>query len=536
MKTTKNIDRLFQEKLKDLEISPPASVWKGIESNLHQKKSKRVLPLWFRMSGAAAILFLLALGGINYFDKNSNEIIITDTNGIENTPVNENDILNPAINNSTESNSVIAEVNQNNGTSETLKIDNPQTEKQIKFNSTPKNDLISDVSEFSNSKNDLEKLSDTSLSTEATIALIDENQSNNTKNINAVETDVQKLLKFNKTEENSTSKIASESTISDPFLNNSILNSDSKSNTQSIFNTNKNAIAQSKEESFGEKYRVENNLDTIQKTVLKTEEEVAFVPNKYDDLLNSDVSEDIKEEEDTKKWSIASSIAPIYYNTFNTKGSPLDLQFKDSPKTGSKSVAYGVKIGYKLNDKLTLQSGVSKIDVGYKIGDVFINITNQLDARLANVNYTNTATILNVNAENFLDNVALETSSTTALAGELNQSFGYIEIPLELKYTLTNTSKKLGVNLIGGVSTLLLNKNKVFVSTSEFSSNLGEANNLNKVNFSGNIGFDVDYKINKKIYINVAPMLKIHTKTFSSSDNNFKPYLFGVYTGINYKF
>ena len=94
MKTTKNIDRLFQEKLKDLEVSPPASVWKGVESNLHQKNSKRVLPLWFRMSGVAAILLLLTLGGVNYFDKISNDIIITDSNDIENTPVNENGILN----------------------------------------------------------------------------------------------------------------------------------------------------------------------------------------------------------------------------------------------------------------------------------------------------------------------------------------------------------------------------------------------------------------------------------------------------------
>jgi|TARA_B110000967_G_scaffold191677_1_gene217595 hypothetical protein len=529
MKTTKNIDRLFQEKLKDLEVSPPASVWKGVESNLHQKNSKRVLPLWFRMSGAAAILLLLTLGGVNYFDKISNDIIITDSNDIENTPVNENGILNPAINDSNKSNSVVTEVIQNNNAAyETLKVDNTQTRKQIQFNSTPKNSIISEVSTFSNSKNDLEKLSGTSLSTKSTVALIDKNKSNNTKIISSKEKFTQKLLKFNKTEENSNSEITSELT-----------NSDSKSNTQSIFNTNKNAITQSKEENFEEKYSVESNLDTIQKTVLKTEEEVAFIPNKYDDLLNSDMSEDIKEkeeEESAKKWSIASSIAPIYYNTFNTKGSPLDLQFKDSPKTGSKSVAYGVKIGYRLNDKLTLQSGVSKIDVGYKIGNVFINPTSQLEGKLTNVNYTNTATILNVNAKSFIDDVFLETNSNSALTGELNQSFGYIEIPLELKYTLTNTSKKLGVNLIGGLSTLLLNKNEVFVSTSEFSSNLGEANNLNKVNFSGNIGFDIDYKINKKIYINVAPMLKIHTKTFSNSGNNFEPYLFGVYTGINYRF
>jgi hypothetical protein len=636
MKTNKNIDRLFQEKLKDFEASPPASVWEGIQSNIHPKNPKSSLPLWLKISGAAAIMLLITLGGINYFDKNPNEIIITDTKEIENTPTNENSILNPVLNNSDENNSVITDATQNNdNVSETLKVNTPKDEKQLKFYSTTtNNNKVSEVSNkkennLSNTGSDLEIDKEISENKSSTSTIADVNINNlKSKNVNSKDTSSDKLLKLNKEQRSEKSKVANELTNSNTILNNlknkvlntnseniianndvdkqNVINTNNKSSSsneifnslsdktlntdseslvtinddiknknfiktdksnnvlnntnKSILNTSENntivnnsksenilnntvannkvEIIEYKKEKFGEKTSIENNLDSIQKGILKSEDVVAVTPNKYDELLKTDLNEDIEEEEGTKKWSVASTIAPIYYNSFNTKGSPLDLQFKDSPKTGSKSIAYGVKVGYKLNDKLTLQAGVSKIDVGYKIGDVFINPTQQYQVRLTNVNYanTNTAAILNVNANSFLDDTLIETNATTGFTGELNQSFGYIEIPLELKYSITDTSKKLGVNLIGGVSTLLLNKNDVFVSTSEFSSSLGEANNLNKVNFSGNIGVDIDYKINKRIYINVAPMLKIHTKTFSNSDSNFEPYLFGVYTGLNYRF
>ena len=358
------------------------------------------------------------------------------------------------------------------------------------------------------------------------------------------------LIDLNKKGVNNNTQLASETNTTNDFLNDSnesVLNKSPQSKTakntteqQNILNkisSDKNVITQVIKEGSSEENITKNILETNQNEDEKTEETITQITENFDHLLNNDLTDSKEEEEEnTKKWAVASTFAPIYYNSFSTKGSPLDLQFENSPKTGSKSVAYGVKISYKLNDKLTLQSGVSKIDVGYKIGNIFINPSRELEGRLTNVNYVNTANILNVNAENFTNNTQIETASVFPIKGELNQSFGYIEVPLELKYSLTNNTKKLGVNLVGGFSTLLLNKNKVFVSTSEFSSNLGEANNLNKINFSGNIGLDVDYKINKKIYINVAPMLKIHTKTFSSNDKNFEPYLFGIYTGLNYRF
>ena len=85
-------------------------------------------------------------------------------------------------------------------------------------------------------------------------------------------------------------------------------------------------------------------------------------------------------------------------------------------------------------------------------------------------------------------------------------------------------------------STLLLNRDEVFVEMNNFSQSLGSSNNLRSVNFSGNIGLDLDYSIRKNLYINVSPMFKVQTNTFSKNSGSIQPYYLGVYTGLNYKF
>ena len=548
MKTNKNIDRLFQEKLKDFEVKPPENVWENIESNLKKKKPNKILPIWLRIGTAAAILMLLTFGGINYFDNSPNINDVVDINLNDKvSPILNDSNINNTILNETDSNSVITDVTKtDNSVSETLN----NIEKQIKFEQKEQNSVISNVVEtkknnISNSNKRIEP-STKNLSNESIIAVSNKKESS-TLNKKSVTNNDKFPIDLNKENTNSNTQIA---TNANQFLkkyDKQTINNNSQINTanNTTDKQNKlpksldnNAVVQTSSEGLKKTIINQNSIETKENLKdVKIEETVAQINEDLNELLNNDLTDDKeKEQENTKKWSVASTFAPIYYNSFNTKGSPLDLQFENSPKTGSKSVAYGMKVGYKLNDKLTLQSGVSKIDVGYKIGDVFINPSQQYEARIANVIYSNTGAILNVNAGDFLNNPVVETTSNIPIRGDLNQSFGYIEVPLELKYSLSDVSRKLGVNLVGGFSTLFLNKNEVFVSTDEFSSNLGKANNLNSINFSGNIGLDVDYKINKKIYINVAPMLKIHTKTFSSNDKNFQPYLFGVYTGLNYRF
>ena len=78
MDNKKNIDRLFQEKLKDFEAAPSNDVWGRINQTIHGKRKKRrVVPFWLQLGGAAAILLLLlTVGGVF----NSNKTIDPDSN------------------------------------------------------------------------------------------------------------------------------------------------------------------------------------------------------------------------------------------------------------------------------------------------------------------------------------------------------------------------------------------------------------------------------------------------------------------------
>lgn len=202
--------------------------------------------------------------------------------------------------------------------------------------------------------------------------------------------------------------------------------------------------------------------------------------------------------------------------------------FNNHETTGSSSYSYGVKLAYQLNNKFTLQSGINMINLGHKTNNVY------LPPGVAIISLSNFSS-LQVLAKSEVDAPKTTATSSSDNEATLNQVFGYVEIPVEIKYNLTDDGK-IGVNLVGGFSTLVLNKDEVFVETNSLSQSLGNSNNLRPLNFSGNFGVDIDYSLYKNIFINVSPMLKVQTSTFSKNSNNIQTYYLGVYTGLNYKF
>lgn len=78
MKENKNIERLFQEKFKDFEVSPPDFVWENIQEKLNTKENKRrVIPFWFKTAGIAAsfvAIISVVFYNLNDFGNNSNFI------------------------------------------------------------------------------------------------------------------------------------------------------------------------------------------------------------------------------------------------------------------------------------------------------------------------------------------------------------------------------------------------------------------------------------------------------------------------------
>ena len=255
------------------------------------------------------------------------------------------------------------------------------------------------------------------------------------------------------------------------------------------------------------------------------------------------IEENLKEETiadlgTNKKWSIGSTVAPVYFNSLSD-GSPIDASLANSDKTANTSLSYGVKLNYAISDKLTLQTGVNSVELAYKTRGVTALIASSELQQLSNSNIDT-----NINGVNLIAISNNQLASQSAgldsqrgflnLRGDLNQSLSYIEIPTEIKYAFSD--KKFGVHVVGGVSTYILYKNQVSLFNQNGKTTLGEASNINNVNFSGNLGLDLDYKINKKLFINVSPMFKYQVNTFSKDDGGFKPYYLGVYTGLNFRF
>ena len=469
MDEKKNIDRLFQERFKDYEVSPDPSVWKNIEGQLMKKKKRRIIPLWLRIGGAAAILLLLISTGFWVYNQNTNikelpnEIIITNSDSKNKNIENESLVKEEEMVTFKESKETIKENRQNkNGIAKTNQSANPKT-----------NTLV-------------EKL--------VTIEKQPKIASQENKNI-AISKDQKKgiLPELEKQRTTEIAKIAA------------IVNEKPESEMA--------VVAQ---EEKGEEQEQLNAKVDIQQEIEKITKEETVAKNT------------------TNKWSIGSTMAPVYYNTLSN-GSPIDPALANNDKSSNSSISYGLKVNYKLSDKLSLQSGINTVELGYSTKNVTVLLSSSLlDGSTTNINTNIDRISVAALSTTSQSSETLSRRSSFDLSGDLEQTLNYVEVPIEAKYNILQ--KKLGVNLIGGFSTYFLYQNRVSINSFDSTSALGEASNINSLNFSGNLGVDFDYNISKKLYINISPMFKYQFNTFSENSGGFKPYYLGVYTGLNFRF
>ncbi len=413
----KNIDRVFQENLKDLEIYPNKRVWNNIEGHLSPETAKTPIALWKKLSGIAMMLLAFVSVGSYYFNTNQNNVVqpqVTESS-VETTKEGTETPMNPVF---IKSNSDLAE--------STTEVKSSRKAQQPIFVKKANNNVI--------------------------------------------------------------------------VTNNEI--STVYSNIESKYIIDKNDFLEELNQSESITARMES------------------IPEKSE-LASTD----------DKKWSVGPTVAPIFYNSLKN-GSPLNDALSENTKTSDNALSFGVKINYQLSNKFFIQSGVNKVEMAYSTEGVNALISSSKNTS-SNINIDKSGIILTPvpTGQGVASGNELSKSS---ISGELNQSLEYYELPIEMKYSLYD--KKLGLNLVGGFSTLILSDNSVSLVTQNLVTDLGSANNLNDFNFSGNLGFDVDYKINKSWYLSVAPMFKYQFNTYSNNSGNFRPYYFGLYSGLNYKF
>lgn len=277
----------------------------------------------------------------------------------------------------------------------------------------------------------------------------------------------------------------------------------------------------------------QNAVAATEETAIKKTDStaVAVVPNALEELLKEKEKKLVTQPEPKlNRWQISSNVAPVYLGS-SSQGSPIDSSFAGNSKNYGTNLSYGLGVNYAVTKKLKIRTGINKVSWSYRTNDIFINAG--LEAKmLPNVTVRNENQYLNLSNSASKTNKADFTTDT--FESYLNQKMGYIEVPVELSYAVLD--KKFGIDIIGGLSTLFLNENEIQIVSSGFTTNFGEANNLNKTHFSTNIGLGLRYRFFKAFEANFNPMFKYQMDTFSKDNGNFKPYYFGLYTGLSFKF
>lgn len=483
MTKSRKIDEIYRERLNNVETTPPADSWQNISNRLPQKKKRRIFPVWYALAGtAAAIALFFTLYNYNNFNdsnkpdssftyENTNSIFSVDptSESFEETMKRSSNILEAAV----------------------LETRLEILKAELKVNKAEGNRQLLNASERNN---------------RGTNRLAENNKGQNTSPYNESDrqtqiSSVDPLPNQDKrsSEETKTTKggVLAETK---PKEENSVMTG----------KTSEEAVAGAEEPSD----------ETVNGLKKNSQEAIAEAKVPEKPLQQNELKEEISVKHGlSNRFSITPTAAAVYFDNFGS-GNILDDQFANQESSGEISMSYGVNLAYQLSEKFKIRSGISKVDLAYNTLDV--NVFSVLNSQAVNVNSTNSGGI-----------TSPENNNEASALGALNQRFGFIEVPLEMEYTIIN--RKIGLGLIGGLSTLILEENGVSLNRGNLNANVGEANNINEMSFSANLGIGLDYNIAPRFKISLEPILKYQINTFKNT-SNLHPYYFGIYSGLSYKF
>ncbi len=520
----KNIDKLFQEKLKNFSEAPPNNVWSSIESSLNEKKrSRKIIPFWWKLGGVAALL-AISLYIFNPFKSTADVSgpAITDVENAQQKESEEKEIEHPFEKPTLNDVQIVdvekrPDTNHQNGIDEGSSHQTVNTDTRIKSTNTKNVPHIGPTDILNDQKKQITAVERKNRSTEKVVPTTSTNTYLNSspKNNEASIAVTDKVDKRNSIEKQSDSNG---------------INTDSKSALKQEIEkkTQKEAIAQ------------------LEKKTVKEDVEEPKKKSIFDEITSQKEEKEALAKNSGSKWSAGPSIAPVYFNAIG-EGSPISDIFVPNSKSGNINLSYGLSIAYEISKKLSIRSGIHKVDYGYNTNDIeFSSSLGPINGQIANVDYSLAskniivgskagATRVDIQSENsFSPSQDAILAKSASREGIMAQELGYLEVPLELNYALVNN--RLGINLIAGVSSLFLVDNSISLASGELTTEIGKANNLNNVDFSTNIGFGINYKITPKVQFNIEPVFKYHLNTFSDISGSFDPFSIGVYSGLGFKF
>lgn len=280
-----------------------------------------------------------------------------------------------------------------------------------------------------------------------------------------------------------------------------------------------------------------NHLNLIPITPLM-DAEITTKPNVHPEALlatnhKSEKENKKKKHVDFDRFHFSAFASPLAFNTF-VGNSMLADEMSEYHTENSVTLAYGFKAAYSLNPILKLRTGVSVVGLEQITHDVplAVDIGGRTEPffndGVNNVHYTG-----NVRIDNFSTATSLAEMEVSGRMGygSIQQQASYMEIPVEVELSLFQTNS-IGISATGGGSTWLLSKNKIYVHIDDYTQELGQANNLNKVSFSANAGLKFDLSLTDRVKLNVEPNFRYLINPVNNIEK-YNPYTVGVNAGVS---
>ena len=257
------------------------------------------------------------------------------------------------------------------------------------------------------------------------------------------------------------------------------------------------------------------------------------------------------------RWIVGAQVSPAYNVTRSSHSTFYASNMLNPSSNTPVELGAGISVEYKPGKRWSLQSGVfyaglsetsqnssfinGKSNTLADRGAEYMNAPVTIDSKAKTMSINSSAGVIEISGipseiilGSSLDSKNIAPSVVVSDA-QFTQNFQYIEIPLYLRYTILDAG--FDIEMLGGFSSNVLVGNETLMESSNVKSLVGKTQDMQSMNFSGTIGLGFKYGLSKHIFLNVEPRIKYYLNSLNSSSSvTYKPYTFGVFSGISYQF
>ncbi|MEG0796504.1 MAG: hypothetical protein RR397_08400 [Odoribacter sp.] len=280
-------------------------------------------------------------------------------------------------------------------------------------------------------------------------------------------------------------------------------------------------------------------VSTIRRNFIPLTSQDALKNNLAYQLLLQETPHPEKSENDKMKIALSGHFVPTYSSgTYSSSiKSPQGRSYGNNQMSGLMNAGGGLKIAVSTGKRFSLQTGLFYSRMGQKTTEKggYVSMSTfdgQSEPRyltpLGNVK-SRTKAVAYRNPGALILNSVGNTDQT------LEQVFGTLEIPLQMRYKLNDN--KFSFSVVGGFSGNFIVNNKVYLKSGGDKELIGSTEDIRNFNMSTDWGLGVEYPLTRKIKVMVEPGFRYYLQSLSHNRAiDFKPYMFTFSTGIGIEF